>query len=351
MSLSPCISIHIVTWNSLHVLPELLETISKQTYQSFKILAIDNGSTDGTVEFLQQNYPEIMILRNAKNLGFTAAHNQGIRYAIEHWPQEALDDHYLLITNPDTLWTPTFLEELMKEAQTHPQTGSFGGKLLRAFGDNVVDEVLRETVHSDIIDSTGLRAHKNRSMTDRGAGELDTGQYDDYKDVFGLSGALVLYRASALQDARYEDEFFDQDFFAYKEDVDLAWRLQHLGWESRYVPTAVAYHYRGMFGKEQQGFFECIRNRRAKSRTRSFYSNRNQWNLLMKNERVLNFLLASPRIALLEVLRVCYVILFEIKNVRAFWQALQRAPKMYKKRRAFMKRSQVSAREMRIWFL
>ncbi|KKR56970.1 MAG: Glycosyl transferase family protein [Candidatus Uhrbacteria bacterium GW2011_GWF2_40_263] len=350
MNMQPCISINIVTWNSLHVLPALLKTIKKQTFQEYRILIIDNGSTDGTITFLQEHYPEIMILRNAKNLGFTTAHNQGIRYAIEHWSQTALENCFILVTNPDTLWTPTFLEELMKEAELHLQAGSFGGKLFRAFSENGADEIFKETVHSDILDSTGLRAHHNRTFTDRGAGELDQGQYDDYQDVFGHSGALVFYRASALQDTRFEDEFFDQDFFAYKEDIDLAWRFQQKGWESRYVPKAVAYHYRGMFGAEKMNWLDRISNRQTKSMQRNYYSNRNQWNLLMKNERFFNFCLAAPFILFSEVLRFLYVLFFETKNLCAFGEALMRTPKMWRKRRVCLQHSPVRSKEMRIWF-
>ncbi len=82
---------------------------------------------------------------------------------------------------------------------------------------------------------------------------MDNGQYAEAERVFGLSGALVMYRATALQAVRFEDEFFDHDFFAYKEDVDLAWRLQHLGWDAWYEPRAIAHHYRGMYGPDGVG--------------------------------------------------------------------------------------------------
>ena len=99
----------------------------------------------------------------------------------------------------------------------HPEVGAFGGKLLRAFGENVGDEVFKEVVRSDRIDSVGLNPHRNHTVTDRGAGELDEGQYKKQEKVFGISGALALFRASALEDIRFGDEVLDHDFLPTKK--------------------------------------------------------------------------------------------------------------------------------------
>lgn len=351
VTMYPRLSVHIVAWNSMRFLPDLFKTLAEQTYQDFTVLVIDNGSTDGVEAFIREQYPQTTILRNARNLGFSGAHNQGIRYALEHWLPEEYADRFVLVTNPDLLLTPTCLEELMKSAIAFTDVGAFGPKLRRAFGEHVADEVLQETVRSDLIDTTGLRARKNRTFTDRGAGEMDRGQYDEAREVFGVSGALVLYRASALQDVRFEDEFFDNDFFAYKEDVDLAWRMQHAGWKARYVAEAVAFHYRGMYAKEQMGWLDRIRHRRTKSKTRSYYSNRNQWLLLVKNVRFGEAILIFPRVFVLELGRFIYTLLFETKNLRSFFDTIRFLPRMLKKRRQTMSLRKRPWREMRKWFI
>ena len=210
---------------------------------------------------------------------------------------------------------------------------------------------LQETIQSDLIDSTGLRAHKNRTFTDRGAGEMDKGQYDEVRDVFGISGALVLYRASALNDIRFEDEFFDEDFFAYKEDVDIAWRLQRFGWDARFVPEAVAFHYRGMYSPEKIGIIARIKNRRNKSKLRSYYSNRNQWLLLAKDLPFIDLLFAFVWIVPSEVGRFIYTLLFETKNIRAFIDAIKLSPRMWRKRLWIKKHQKRSAKELRKWFV
>lgn len=348
--MTPRVCVNVVSWNSMAYLPELFASLSEQTFTDFQVLLVDNASTDGVEAFIRASFPTVTVLRNARNLGFSVAHNQGIRYAMQRWSDEERPSRYVVVLNPDTILTPTCLERLVAEADAHPEAGSFGPKLLRAFGENLADEVMKETVKSDVIDSTGLSAHKNRTFTDRGAGEIDKGQYDEAGEVFGLSGALCLYRASALADAAVDGEYFDADFFAYKEDVDMAWRLRLLGWSARHVPTAVAYHYRGMFGKEKMGWLERIKNRRGNSRLRSYYSTRNHWLVLKKNELFLNGLVAAPRIVLREALRIGYVALFEPRSLGAFFGALVLIPRMWRKRRATMRRRKATAGEMRTWF-
>ncbi len=335
----------------MRFLPDLFKSLSEQTYQDFAVLVIDNGSTDGVGTFIKEQYPQTTVLRNARNLGFSGAHNQGIRYALEHWNPQDYADRFILVTNPDLILEPTCLEMLMREASQHPTVASFGPKLRRAFGENLADEALQETVKSDLIDSTGLRARKNRTFSDRGAGEMDQGQYDEQREVFGVSGALALYRASALQEVRFEDEFFDQDFFAYKEDVDLAWRLQLSGWGARFVPEALAFHYRGMYGPERMGWLKRFFHRRTKSNTRNYYSNRNHWLLLAKNFLVINVFLSFFRVAPLEVLRFIYTLFFETRNTKAFFDAIRLLGRMFKKRSHTMKRRRRTAKELRKWFV
>lgn len=328
----PRVSVNIVTWNGMKFIPDLLESIFAQTYTDFNVLIVDNGSSDGVEKFVRETYPQVAFLRNARNLGFAPAHNQAIRYAVEHWEGQDLSDRFVLATNQDIILAPTFLEELVRAAEREPKAGSFQGKLRRAYTENPQDEALREIVRSERIDSTGLMPHRDRTFTDRGAGEMDAGQFDESVDIFGPTGALALYRASALQDVRYRDEFFDYDFFSYKEDADLAWRLRHLGWESRYVPAAVAHHYRGMFGKERMGWMERIRNRRGKSPVRNWYSTRNHLLMLVKNQGCWSGLLALPWIAWFEARRFVYVLLFEPRTAAAYVGALSLVPSMMRKR-------------------
>lgn len=335
----------------MRFLPDLLKSIKAQTYKDYSVLIIDNGSDDGVEKFLREHHPEVTFLRNARNLGFSAAHNQGIRYVIEHTTDKAFEDQFILVTNPDAILEPTFLEKLMATTKTTPEVGAYGGKLLRAFGENLGDEIFQETVKSDCFDSAGLNPHKNRTVTDRGAGEMDKGQFDKQERVFGISGALVLYRASALEAIKQGDDYYDHDFFAYKEDVDMAWRLQSAGWDSLYVPSALAYHYRGMYGPEKSGLWQRVKNRRQKSSLRNYYSTRNHWLMLVKNMRLSSVVLSAPRLFVYEGARAVFVLLFERRGIKVLWDTMMLVPVMLRKRAQTMKIKKRSAKELRAWFV
>lgn len=348
----PKLSLHIVAWNSMSDLPDLFASIENQTYKDFVVRVVDNGSSDGVEKWLREKYPTVTVIRNMRNLGFGAAHNQMIKYAINHWNEEDLNHCYCVTVNPDIILQPTCLEELVREAETHPEAASFTPKLLKSFQDNGTDEVLREHTDSDVIDSTGLRGNKFRWFYERGAGQLDQGQFDAAREVFGVCSALAVYRASALEDIKMTNgEYFDEDFFAYKEDIDLAWRLRGQSWEARFVPEAEGYHARGMYGKERMGFLERIRNRRKKSKLRSFYSTRNHWWLLFKNMSFADYFLAMIWIKPAEAARFFYVCLFEPSNIRAVGQFFKGLPKMMKKRREILSRRNVPRQKISRWFL
>ena len=344
------LSIHIVAWNSMSFLPDLLDTIMKQTYRDFNVLVIDNASDDGVGAFLRETYPEVTVLRNPRNQGFAGAHNQGIRYVLDHWPQEDLKDRFILVTNPDILLEPNYLQELMAVVGAYPKTGSFSGKLMRAFGENLGDEALRETVKSDRFDTTGLKGYRSRRMVDRGAGAMDTGQYDELEHIFGAPGALPLFRAQTLKDVVVDGEYFDTDFFAYKEDIDLAWRMQWAGWDSLYVPSAVAYHYRGVYGPEKTSMIDRVRNRSAQSVQRVYYSTRNHWLMLLKNLRFSDFIVHGLWIMPSEMARLVYSVVFESVGRKAVMDVLRLLPRMLKKRRAIKRSAVRSAKEVRSWF-
>lgn len=343
------VSVNIVTWNGARYLPELMKSLTAQTFQDFVIRIIDNGSDDGTVEYLEKNYPSVMVVRNKKNHGFAAGHNQAIRYTLGRLSDAERADHYVLVTNQDIIFSEDFLENMIREADQYAQVGSFAGKLLRAYGENLHDEYLKETVRSDRIDSTGLRGNRRRRFTDRGAGELDEGQFEQGEDIFGVSGALALYRAQALVEAELDSGYFDEDFFSYREDVDLAWRLQTIGWRARYVPSAVAYHFRGIYGKEKSGLMQRIKDRKKKSQYFAALSTRNHWLMLVKNETWLNGLIALPLVLPLELARLGYIAVFETGSLWIVPNFIKLLPRAISKRLTIAKRKKTPAAVIRKW--
>src|SRR3989344_4238134 len=264
--------ISIALYNGKPYLPDLFQSINDQTFRDFAVIVIDNASSDGGADWIRMQYPETVILRNHKNLGFAKAHNQAIELALKLGG--GAKDHYMLVTNQDLMFDEKFIEEISDVADRYSEFGAFGGKTLKMFKSN--DEAAPEK--STIIDTTGLIIKKSRRVFDRGIGETDNGSYEKIEPVFGISGALALYRMSDLVRSNTNGEYFDSSYFCYKEDVDLAWRMQNLGIKSLYVPKAVAYHYRGAYraAKTKWQVFKAILTDK-RSPLINQWSYRNQW--------------------------------------------------------------------------
>ncbi len=324
------VSVIIVSWNASSVIGNCLASLRAQTWQDFGVTVVDNASSDGTAELVRRDLPGTTVLRNPQNVGFARANNQGI--ALSH-------GEYVLTLNPDVELGPTCLQQLVKFADAHPQGGAFGGKLLKRSAADATPA---------IIDSTGLRVTRSRRVLDRGEGEPDSGRYDVVEQVFGFSGACALYRRSALTDAAQDGRVFDEFFFAYKEDVDLAWRLRLLGWEAWYVPMAVAVHPRGL-GRRNGSLAARLGQRRQRSRTLRLLSWRNHRALLLKNEQLPNALVHAVPLGLRELAALAYAIVAEPFQLRGLLQLAGHLPQLLRQRRTLLRRRRVTAREMRRW--
>lgn len=342
----PRVAVNIVTWNSLKFLPEALESLEQQTWRDFFTLIIDNGSTDGTVEFVRNNFPRVVILRNTHNLGFARAHNQGLAYAQAHLDSSA-GEPLVLVTNPDIVLDSDCLERLVGEMDRRPRSASVCPKLIKARRE--VDGDMSETVSTGLIDSAGLAMRRSRSAYDRGAAETDRGQHDRPEEVFGASGALALYRLAALQDVAWQGEIFDEDFFAYKEDVDLAWRLRLRGWSANYLPAARALHYRTASG-HGRGIVKAWQAHRARPAMLERLSSRNQLLMVVKNEHFGNLIWHWPWLACSELARVAYLAVTKPSALTFVGEFLVRLPRALKKRRDILSRTTVPAKSLRAWF-
>ncbi len=328
--MNPHVYAHILVWNDRRYLADLFSSLKAQTYPDFTVRVLDNGSNDSTLSYLKEHYPHTIVGRNVRNLGFAPGHNQLMKFTFEHLPPG--EEAYILVMNADMILKDSVVEELVKTLRANPELGAVQPKLYRAFGEHLGDETLEETTQSEIIDTTGLRVKRGWRMVDRGAGELDQAQYDTATDIFGPTGTMALWRATALRDVALDGEIFDDDFFAYREDCDLAWRLARSGWKTQFVPTAIAWHYRGMYGAEKQYWLERWKNRRGQRPFTAALSTRNQLFVLVKNLSILGFILACPWIAFHEGGRVIYGLLTEKETRKKLLTSLPLFLKMIKKR-------------------
>jgi GT2 family glycosyltransferase len=228
------VSILITTYNSAKFLKTCLESALQQDYRDREIIIVDNASSDGTRAILREFERSLRVTYNDTNRGFAAGQNQAIAQARGDW---------LFSLNPDVILKPDFLSTLLAvpgqlaATRSGEQIGALCGKLLR-WKPGASDE------RSDTIDSTGIYFRRNLRHLDRGSDELDRGQYERREYVIGATGAAAIYRRTMVEDISVGGEFFDEDFFAYREDADLAWRAQLMGWSCLYVPEAVAWHVR-----------------------------------------------------------------------------------------------------------
>lgn len=342
-------SVHIVTWNAHRHLPVLFRSLDRQDTSAFTVTVVDNASGDGTAEWVRQERPDIIHLRNFRNLGFAKAHNQAIALAWSRWGSADLTSRYILIANPDIAFGDAAIGMMMRYMDEHPHVSACCPKLLRMAPSPDEDDPLA-AVRSNIIDAVGIVMRKSRRAYDRGAGEEDAGQYDAPGEVFGASGACALFRASALADAAEDGAVFDEDFFAYKEDVDLAWRLRRLGHVTHAVPDAVVWHERIAKSDARGRWRDAWRARRGKSSVVNFFSTRNHGWLLVKNEDVGNAVRHALRILPYEGAKFV-VNAFSAPGWRAMGASLAGFGKMWKKRRALAARRRAAGADIRKWFV
>ncbi len=216
MTSDKLISIVIPNWNGKHFLADCLDSIRKQTHKSIETIIIDNGSHDGSVEFLKTNYPEVKLITYEVNTGFAPAVNAGIK---------AATGHYIALLNNDTIIEPLWVEELVKGLDEHPEVGSVGCKML-AYDDQT------------ILDGVGDGYRRGGLPGRIGHREKDEGRFDKQRYILGACGGAAMYRRELFDNVGY----FDDDYFAYLEDVDLGLRAQSAGYKCLYIPTAIVYH-------------------------------------------------------------------------------------------------------------
>jgi GT2 family glycosyltransferase len=231
------VAVVIPNWNGKDELPACLDSLAKQTIEH-EVVVVENGSTDNSADIVKTHYPYVTLLRQAKNLGFAGGVNVGIRYALEKGYT------YVALFNNDAVAELYWLEELVEALDAHPQAGIATCKFM--------------SIDKKHLDSTGDMYTTWGLPYPRGRGEQVSDAYDRLTELFGASGGASIYRAAMLQ----EIGLFDEDFFAYYEDVDLSFRAQLAGWKVIYEPQAQAYHHIGATSSKTKGFttYQTIKN-------------------------------------------------------------------------------------------
>jgi len=316
------LTIQIVGWNSASVLEPGLRALAGISGDEAEICYIDNASTDGSVDVVRRVLPQARIMELPRNIGFAHAHNIGFSQCATP---------FVLTHDPDAEIDWNGIKKLLRTF-SDPSVGAVQGKILRREGSSA---------GAAVLDSTGIILTRSLNGAERGSYEEDTGQYAERSAITAVTGACGIYRLEALKAVAHAREngvleIYDHDFFAYKEDVDLGWRLQRAGWSSVYVPIFMAYHQRtlGRRGSLNWGMsIPTIYARLQNPRTR--YSIRNWLWMLAKNMTFAQDLKAEvfidARLCAFFILSLLYPLLFGV------WvETLEGMPRMLAKRKKIL---------------
>ena len=231
------VAVVVPNWNGMDSIKDCLDSLLSQSLKH-ELIVVENGSKDGSLEFIKKNYPSVGLIVNQNNLGFAGGVNSGIGFAIEHGAD------FVALFNNDAVADKNWLKGLVEVMQASPEVGIVAPKLLSS-----------DKKH---LDSTGDQYTSWGLPYPRGRKEEDAGQYDRPERVFSASGGASLYSVSMLK----EIGLFDEDFFAYYEDVDISFRAQLAGWKVAYEPGSIVYHEIGATSSKIPGFttYQTIKN-------------------------------------------------------------------------------------------
>jgi hypothetical protein len=315
----PKVSIVIVNWNGRSHLGECLESVRRQSFRNYEVILVDNGSGDGSVEFVRRNYPEVVIVENEKNRGFCGGNNDGIRVA---------RGDYLFLLNNDTLLEDDCLYQLVKEMEAKPED------CIGVFPKVIFYE------EPFIINSLGGAFWSYRHYWgDYRLGMVDLGQFVESERVFGAIFAAVLLDARKF----HELGLFDEDFFSFMEDFDVCYRANILGYAFYTAPHAVVRHKYGVSWRESNPLWSEYYN--IRNCLMAVFKNYEGSNLMKHGPRIIrNYLWDYLRAAVdrrdkERVLLVCRIVLYLVSHL----------PNLLKERWKIQKRRKVEDEAVWDW--
>lgn len=310
--------------NSGPFIGHCLDAVFRQEYEALEVIVVDNASEDESLGALAAYKHRINLIQNGRNLGFAAGQNQAISASRGEW---------VLTLNPDVLLGRDFLTRMMEAGGINARVGSVCGKLLRMRRDLTFPKASR-------IDSTGIFFTPGMRHFDRGWNEPDDGRFNHAEYVFGPTAAAALYRREMIEDIRLDDGFFDPDFFTYREDADVAWRAQLLGWQCVYAPQAIGHHVRRLTNGSRSSVSAILR----------MHSVKNRFLMQVKNMTPDLFRHYWIHAAARDLLVIGGCLFYEPNSLPALWHTIRCLPRALRKRRLIMERRVASDSCVADWF-
>lgn len=306
------VSVIILTWNGRAFLKECLDSLAAQSFSDFETILVDNGSSDGSADYVRSTFPWVRLLELPENAGFAEGNNRGLALT---------QGAYIVTLNNDTKADPDFLAELVRVAEDDARIGMVAARM-------------RNYYRPERIDAAGLKIGSNGLGYNIGIGEIDDGRYDSVP-LFGPCGGAALYRREMLD----EIGFLDPDFFAYYEDFDLAWRARLAGWTCAAAPRAVVYHVHSATSGEWSPF-------------KVYQTHRNKWYVIIKNWPLGLLLKRLPVILFFDAAALFLAVLKGRGGaaLRARLDVVKNLGRLLAKRREVQARSELSTGEIELLF-
>lgn len=312
---NPLVSIVVLNWNGKHLLKPCFAALDKLMYSNLEIIVVDNGSTDGSVRFIKKNHPDYVLVENDKNYGFSGGVNAGIKVA---------KGDFIALLNNDAYPDPDWVEKILTAFDKDNRIGIVSPKMLKT----------RKEGDKYLIDSTGDFMSKWGATFPRGRDLIDKGQFDNPGEIFSACAGAATYKKEVFETIG----LFDEDFFAYYEDVDISFRARLAGFKVYYEPSAIVYHQVGGSNNKRSHF---TRYMSIKNMGYLYYKNM-PWPLVIKYlpkfwfSQFYMLLAAIPAGALWEA-------------IKANLELLIKLPKMFVKRHNIQKNRKVSSAQIEKW--
>ena len=341
----PLVSVNLVVYSGEKYIRQCLDSVLRQTYKNIEVNILDNHSSDSTKEIIKKEFPEFNLVEGENNLGT--------------WPgQEELLKHsrgkYIVALSVDVTLDPHFIEEAIKVFEKDPKIGAIQPKVYKYELSQL--QTTNYKLPASVIDTCGFQIFRSRRIVNIGHGEtqLPTTNYQLPTEVFAVEGAVPVLRREALEDCRLRSQdgkIIDPDFFWYGDDLDLAWRMRLFGWKQVFAAAAIAYHDRQTTkALAGGGWREFIKIRKTVPMFKRRLDWRNTTLAIIKNDFAVNFLRDLPFILWRQLRLWGYFLLFEPVMFLEIFRVAKLLPKMLKRRGEIMRKTRVSAKEVRKWF-
>jgi GT2 family glycosyltransferase len=304
------VSVIVVSCGVSDYLRLCLDSLRGQTRPVFEVIVIDNSLNLNFRQEILDNYPFINVYSNPSNLSYCEALNQGIKLS---------QGVFVLCLNDDVILDNHFIEEALRGFSVESRVGMVSGKILR--------------YDKKTMDSAGLFLSLWHTAKERGYDIKDRGQFQKEEYIFGVNGAVAFYRKEMLENIKEGENYFDPDFHFFYEDLDIAWRSRRNGWKGYYIPQAMACHVRGGSARIARGINKHYA-RRYLSEDLHGDLVKNRYLVMIKNEKLLDFLLHLPYIILYDLIMWSYILFFRPKQVKIFIPNLRYLQGAFKNRRA-----------------